>query len=73
MVQRAFKMREQVHLQFGNRPCRWIKAHSSATSPFAQENSEIQQEAFVQTAEIGEYFYCTQVYRKREHSVGEYR
>lgn len=73
MVQRASKMREQVHLQFGNRPCRRIKAHSSATGPFAQENNEIQQEAFIQTAEIGEYFYRTQVYRKREHSVGEYR
>ena len=47
MVQRTSQMREQVHLQFGNRPCRRIKAHSSTTSPFAQENNEIQQEAFV--------------------------
>lgn len=47
MVQRAPEMREQVHLQFGNRPCRRIKAHSPATSSFAQENNEIQQEALV--------------------------
>ena len=47
MVQRTSEMREQVHLQFGNRPCRRIETHSSTTSPFAQENNEIQQEAFV--------------------------
>lgn len=66
-------MREQVHLQFGNRPCRRIKAHSPATSSLAQENNEIQQKALVQTSENGEYFYRTEVHRKREHSFGKYR
>lgn len=73
MVQRAFEVCEQVHLQFGNRLERRLKTHCLTTSTLAQEDNTIQQKAFVQTAKNGEHFHRTEVYREREHSLGEYR
>lgn len=73
MVQRASKVCEQVHLQFGNRPCGRVEAYSFTAGSIAQENHKVQQEAVVQAAENGEHFYSAQVHRKREHSLGQHR